>query len=248
MSDNQVPHGSMPPEDPDKEESQEEEKEVKPTMDYEKSYGELQSKFGEQSNEIGALRQQAKDLQSQIAETEKVATEREEAARNTAPPTDYEQMIRDVAKKYDDGDISYEDSLLESNRITREMSLAEAESDKTAMLEQARSEVQQMLSDKDAEVVVNDFYKENPEFAKLQESGRLKDMAAADPLLDDLAAFYKLKSEENFEAGKAEAARLASGSEKAAKVLADSGASMQAQARPVGEAAIKASMRAALKG
>lgn len=265
------PYGSMPPESQgyeeatDKEESTQEQiqeqaqpqAEEKPEMDYQKSYQELQKKFGEHSNVVGELRKQNQALMQEVQSIKEAASKREEAARNMPPPTDYEKMLAEIAKKFDDGELTPEQALIESNKITREWSKAEAEQEKQALLQQARQEVQTLLSEKDAQQVVTKFHEANPEFKAMQESGQLEQIKAEDPLLDDLAAYWKaqaLKGQElaaaKFEEGKKEALRVAAGSEKAGKVLSDPGKSMQTQPKqrgPLNESALKASMLAALK-
>lgn len=259
-----MPYGAMPPE-PEVEDKVEPEVVVEPEVepekpeepDYKKSYAELQKKFGEHSNLVGQLRKQNEELSKKMAELEKSSVQREEKAREQPPPTDYEKMLRDVAKKYEDGDISYEQSLLETNRITREMTKAEAEAEKAALIQQARAEVQNLLAEKDTEAVVSKFHEKNPDFQTLRDAGTFEELKAEDPLLDDLSAYWKYQANQRqaeieaaFEKGKQEALRVKAGSEKAGKVLADPGTSMQNQQkpnRPLSEAELKASMLAQIK-
>lgn len=261
-----IPYGAMPPEppvmevEPDKEEPIQEETQTakpEPEIDYAKSYQELQKKFGEHSNIVGELRKQNQQLMQELQGIKEIASKREEVARNLPPPTDYEKMLADIAQKADEGEITLQQALIESNKITREWSKAEAERDKQALIEQARGEVQSLLSEKDAQQAVTKFHEANPDFQTLREQGAFEQLKAEDPLLDDLSAYWKTKALEaqkaadlRFEEGKKEALRVASGSEKAGKVLSDPGKSMQTtpkQRGPLGEGDIKASMLAALK-
>jgi len=257
----------MPPEPPTYEEAEDKEASAPETtqesqpekqpMDYEKSYQELHKKFGEHSNVVGELRKQNQQLMQEMQAIKESSSKREEAARNLPPPTDYEKMLAEIAQKADEGEITLQQALLESNKITREWSKAEAERDKQSLLEQARGEVQNLLSAKDAEQVVNKFHEANPDFNQLREQGAFDALKAEDPLLDDLSAYWKTKALEaqkaadlRFEEGKKEALRVAAGSEKAGKVLSDPGKSMQNTQKPKGplrEADIKASMLATLK-
>lgn len=264
MSDDKIPYGASPPEpqvedkveDVQVEEVVQEQEPEKPAMDYERSYKELQSKFGEHSNVVGELRKQNETLAQQVAEIQAQAAEREKAALNAEPPTDYEKMLAEVGEKVDNGELSISEGLLETNRITRERTIAEAEQEKASLLEQAKSEVQQILSEKDQQladkehqVVIDKFYESNPDFITLQESGEIQKAMAEDPLLDDLSAYWKMKADSAFEAGKAEQAKIAAGSERASQVIADQGSSMQTDKKPVkpsGEAGLKQSMLAAL--
>ena len=264
MEDEKIPYGAAPPEpeyaEPEVQDTAPVTEEAPaateepPKVDYEKRYQELQKKFGEHSNVVGEVKKQNQSLMQEMAALKAQAQAREEKARNAPPPTDYEKMLSDIAKRADNGDMSLEEALLASNKITREWTKAEAEAEKAQLLEQARSEVQGILASKDEDAVVKDFHAKNPEFATFQQEGRLDQLKAEDPLLDDLSAFWKaqaLTAKEQaaaeFERGKQEALRVASGSKPAGKVLADPGTSMQNQqkpTRPLGEAELKASMLA----
>ena len=265
-----VPYGSMPPEYPEVEEQDtaeapadvtppaEEQQPGESKADYETRYKELQRKFGEHSNIVGELRKQNQMLMQEVEGIKQQSAKREEAARNMPPPTDYEKMLSDIAAKAEEGEISLQEALIQSNKITREWSKAEAEREKQSIIEQARGEVQSLLSEKDAQRVVDKFHESNPDFTAMRDSGEFDRLKAEDPLLDDLSAFWKAKAlaaEQaaalKFEEGKKDALRVAAGSEKAGKVLADPGKSMQTQQKPrgpAGERDIKASMLAALKG
>ena len=224
--------------------------------DYKKSYEELHKKFGEHSNIVGELRKQNQQLMQEVSAIKESATKREEKARDLPPPTDYEKQLREIAKRAEDGDLTLEQALLESNKITYERTRAEAEAEKQQLMEAARNEVQSVLQAKDSESVVNDFHKANPEFETFRQEGRLDQLKAEDPLLDDLSAYWKaqaLTEKESaaaeFERGKQEALRIKGGSEKAGKVIADAGTSMQNQSkpnRPPTESELKASMLAKL--
>lgn len=257
MSDT-IPYGAMPPE-PDQELDKKPlpmEPEKEPEIDYKaehaklaKSHENLQKKYGSHTAEVSAVRQQ-------MAELEKQSKEREIAARNTQPPTDYEKLLNDVAQRLEDGELSDRQALVESNKITREWTKAEGAAEKEQLLAQARTEMQGILSQKDSEKVVERFHEKNPDFMQLQGEGAFDDLKAEDPLLDDLAAFWKYKAQTQaqetaaaFEKGKQEALRIKGGSAPAGKVIADAGQSMQTQQksnRPMSEAEIKASMRASL--
>lgn len=264
-----TPYGSVPVDQPDTLEpveevaqeeapAAEEQQPGESKVDYEKRYAELQKKFGEHSNVVGELRKQNQALAQEVEAIKKQAVTREEKARNMPPPTDYEKMLGDIAKRADEGEISLQEALLQSNKITREWSKAEAEQEKQSLLEQARGEVQTLLSEKDAQRVIDKFHEANPDFVAMRDAGKFDELKASDPLLDDLSAFWKAKAveaqalaEARFEEGKKEALRVAAGSEKAGKVLSDPGKSMQTQQKPrgpVGENDIKASMLATLAG
>lgn len=263
MADEKIPYGATPPEpvynEPDTEDMPEEKPaeqevkpEVKPEADYQKRYEELSKKFGEHSNQVGELRKQNQTMAQQMEEIQSKAAEREKAARNAEPPTDYEKMLSDIADQLDAGDISERDALLQSNKITREWTKAEAAQEKEQLLSQARSEAQSLLDQKDSDQIVSRFHESNPDYQELADNGTINELMSDDPLLDDLSAFWKHKAQSAaaekdaaFEAGKQEALRVKSGSENTGKVLADPGTSMQTQQksnRPASESDIKASM------
>lgn len=261
MSDGKTPYGEPPPEMdtvevPEEAVEPEAKTEAKPDADFQKRYEELSKKFGEHSNVVGELRKQNQAMAQQMAEIQAQSAEREKAARNMTPPTDYEKMLTDIADKLENGEISDRDALVQSNKITREWTKAEAAQEKEQLLNQARSEVQSILSQKDSDQVVSKFHEKNPDFQELQSQGAFDQLKAEDPLLDDLSAFWKYKATAAanektaaFEAGKQDALRIKGGSEKAGKVLADPGTSMQnpqKSNKPLTEAEIKASMRASL--
>jgi len=263
MSDGQIPYGAeipTPPEEdvaPDKEVDVPAKQEPQQEPDWKKNYDELRSTFNKRDGEMKTLREESKALRDELASMREQSKKAVEQARNQDPPTDYEKMLRDVAAKYENGDISYEQSLLESNRITREMTKAENEAEKRAILEQTNQAWQQELSRRDGQAVANKFYQDNPDFQSLDETGELDKVMSENPLMDKLSAYYKLQADkakdfaaQEFERGKQESARIAQGSAPAAKVLQDPGTSMQQQRqpKPTGEAAIKESMAKALAG
>jgi len=241
MSDT-TPYGSIPPESDKEEEIVAEQPVVEPEVkaepepDYKKSYEELHKKFGEHSNVVGELRKQNQTLAQQMAELQQQAKASVKEARNEPPPTDYEKMLSDIAEKLETGELSEREALVQSNKITREWTKAEAAQEKEQLLTQARSEVQNILAAKDSEKVVEKFHEQNPDFKELMAQGALEPLKAEDPLLDDLAAFWKYRANvaaqekaAAFEQGKLEALRIKSGSEKAGKVISDPGTSMQQQ-------------------
>ncbi len=251
MSDEQIPAGSQPPvevmetvEEPVVEVAQDEPEEspkmyagkYKSPEDLESAYGELASKLGEQGSTVGELKTQNKVLMDQLQNMHQSKSQEVEQAREEAPPTDYEKMLRDISKKADDGDISMEEALFQTAEITRERTEAVVESRAESVLDEAVKKFEQTLSERDTQAVVDKFNVDNPDFAEFQSSGAKNQMLTDNPLHDDLSAFYawkasqaEAKAAEAFEKGKAEAARIKAGSEPATKVLSKPGQSIQAQ-------------------
>lgn len=251
MSD-QIPVGAMPPEPQEAvvEPQVEDKANEQSGVDYEKSYKELQSKFGEHSNLVGSLKQENKTMMEKLANLEKQAAAREESARNEEPPTDYEKMLREVSRKYDDGDMTFEQAMLESNSITRQQAQAEMQGQMKGLLDQTTNAFQTELQNRDSNAVVQKFHEANPDFQQLQQSGDLQRIMDQEPMHDEFSAYWAHKATIARQEALDEAARVKAGSENASKVLADPGSSMQHQrksGRPLSESEMKASMAASLR-
>lgn len=243
MSEEKIHVDQAPPEPQEEQTPDKAQEESK--VDYEKSYKELQQKFGEHSNLVGDLRKQNEDLATRLSEVEQASKEREEQARNEDPPNDYEKALKDILKKSEEGDISPEDALRETALLTREISKAEAAAEQDKLLKAAEEKVVGILSQKDQEVQVQKFHEQNPDFAQFQQSEDKAKIMGSNPMHDDFSAYWAWKAENAKVEALAEAERLKSGSEPAKKVLADTGSSMQTQRKSgkgLSEAEAKASM------
>jgi hypothetical protein len=232
MADNEkIPVGSLPPEPavvPEMDKAND-----TPSVDYEKNFTELHKKFGEQSNEVGSLRKQNEALMEKLSAIEQNVAKKEEVAREQEPPTNYEQQLRELASKYDDGEITAEDLMIESNRLTKAQTMAEAEERYGNLLEKANQQFNETLSARDQEKIVEQFNEQNPEFSAWKESGELDAVIQSNPLHDELSAYYALKAQKAQEA--LEAGRLKEGSEPAKKVLNKPGSTIQQANKPKGQ-------------
>ena len=242
----------MPPEKDTVEAPQQEEKvyagKFKSPDDLASAYQELEKKLGQQGDEFGKLKAEREALAQQLEQTMQVSKQREDEALSQEPPTDYEQMLREVSKAYEDGDINFQEALLKTNAITAQQTEAKVKAETSQVLERATSQFQEELQKRDSQAVVKEFYKENPDFEEYQKSGKLDEVMQSDRLADEYSAYWRLKAQTAFEEGMKKASRIAEGSEQTGKVLADPGTSMQSQnkAKPQGETAMKQSMLAAL--
>ena len=243
---NKIPAGSLPPEKPV--EAPVQDKAEDNGTDYKKSFEELQKKFGEHSNEVGTLRKQNEELMNRLNDIETQSKKREEQALEQEPPTDYERELRTLANKFDEGEITAEELMLQSNKLTREQTMAEAESKYGNILDKASQQFQETLSARDQQAIVEQFNKQNPEFAEWQESGELEQVMQANPMHDELSAFYELKA--NKLAEQLEAKKLEAGSDPAKKVLSKPGHTIQQANKPKGtytEAELRESALAAAR-
>lgn len=231
-----IPVGSIPPEpskEPDTEPTPKEKKlyagKYKTPEDLEKAYTEQAGKFGEHTNLVGELRKTNQAMEERLSAMEQSAKEREDAARKQEPPTNYEQELRDLATAYDKGDLSVEDFMLQSNALTRQQTIAEADAKYGNILEKAGEQFNQTLQERDQNQVVSKFHDDNPEFQQWIDSGEIDQVMSANPLHDQVSAFFELKAQRAFEEGKAEAARMEAGSKPAEQVLNKPGTSIQAK-------------------
>jgi len=216
--------------------------------DLDKGYGELSSKYDAQGGEIGELRAQNKELTGQLVNQGKEADKAVAQAADAPPSTDYEKMQRDIAQRVDAGEIDVGAALQESNALTAQMVQENAQVQIDGAMEKAQGQFQKTLQDRDNQATYDKFNEQNPEFTQMQQDGTLEKIRAENPMHDDFSAFFQAKANAAHAAGMAEQAKITAGSENAGQVSADPGTAMQTpQKKPVGEAAVKASMMAAFE-
>jgi len=207
------------------------------------AYQSLESKLGEQGSELGDLRSANKVLTDQMAEVQKAAKEREEAGK--PPATDYESKLGVIYKQLNDGDLTVEDALQQSNALTAEAAALKA-------VEEATKSFQDTLQKRDAEAIQKEFLKANPDFAELRDSGKLDPIKQeSGGMHDDFSAYYAYKAAQEYERGKAEALKLASGDEDTKTVLTKPGETIKETNKPktpLSEAETEASMLKAMEG
>ncbi len=252
---NVIPAGAKPPESQDKVEPTNAKQEpilgkFNSVDELADSYTALEKKFGEQGSQVGELKGQTKLLMEQNQSLMESFNKKGEQVKQepAEPPIDFEGELKTIAKQYEDGDLSFEQAMLASNAITARQTEGRVKAEATEMLKQAKSTFQEELENRDSQNVVSDFHKDNPDFKQFKDSGEIQKVMELDPMADELSAFWRLKADKAYEAGKLEAARLAEGSEQTGKVLSDPGTSMQTNTKPkpTGEKDRKASMMAAI--
>jgi len=207
----------------------------------EKGYGELKGKLDAQGGELGAIRGENKALQDRMAEMQQAPQ------TPNVPTTDYESAQAELAASYENGDIDFPTYARESNAMTAQAVSEQAQTQVEQILGQANDQFTQTLTERDDQVAVDKFLEQYPDFTEKQQSGALEQMRTSNPMFDDVTAYFAITAQEAKSAGMAEQARIESGSQTAGKVLADPGTAMQTPTKkPIGEAAIKASMLASL--
>lgn len=211
------------------------------SADMEKGYLELQNKLSAQGAELGEVRKYAQAIAEQAQQQSQ-----QSAQAPAEPATDYEQMLADISRAVDDGDMEPGEAILKSNAITAQMVQGQAQQQINGVLDQATQQFESTLADRDQQSMVDKFNEQNPDFQQLLESGALEPFKQANPMHDDFSAYYAAKADAAFSQGQAEQAKIKAGSEDAGKVLSEPGTAMQTpKKKPTGEAAIKASMLAA---
>lgn len=256
MTENKIPAGSLPPEKDTVEDAAPVEEprvyagKYNTPEDLENGYTELFKKIGSQSGEVNEVRAQNKVLTEQLERMQTESKQQVNEALNTQPPTDFEQQLADVAKQYDDGDMTFAEAMRQTTAITAQQAQTQAQSEIQKAMEQTTNSFQEELQRRDQQKVVDQFHRDNPDFLEMQKSGAFEKIKAENPLFDDLNAYQHLQMQQKIEEAKAEQARVASGSEAASKVLTKPGQSIQQQNKPnkpMTEAERKASMLAALE-
>jgi hypothetical protein len=186
-------------------------------IDYQKAYGELEIKLGEQGKELGDTRKMNEMLMG------KLDGQAQEAPKDE-PETDYDKEISSIAEQVRTGDLSIDEALMQTSSLTAELA-----SNKT-MDRIAKDQEKQTLTTSQ-----NQFYKDNPDFKELQKNGTLKAVGKTLPgLHDDFSAYYAHKANQNsqaveaarlegIDAGKAEAAKIADGDKNTRKVISKPG-------------------------
>lgn len=176
----------------------------------EASYTELQRKLGSQGQELASVRQEYDGLRSQL-ETKAPAT----------PEKSVDQRIQEVAKAYENGDLTFEQQQAQIATLIREDAEAKFTQREQALTESLRNEFTRALSERDQQKVIKDFHDKNPEFQPLVESGKLDEIKASNPLHDDYSAFLAYQNQQLQE--QINTMKLESGKEPAKKTLDDAG-------------------------
>lgn len=174
------------------------ETELKSTQD---QLANAQKTMGKHSNEVGELRQSVKALSEQL-----------ESKKD--PEASYDDLEAGLFQQFEDGD-------LDSGQYARELSKLSRQRASTEAQEAIRTELEQ----RDNRDIQENFLKQNPDYEDLVSSGSLDEFKAANPMHDNMSAYYEFKAKEaGAQATQAEEARkTAEEAQKAGKVLGKQG-------------------------
>lgn len=186
------------------------------------AYANLESKLGEQGNELGTERA-AKN--AALEELDGLRATQAEKAEKSPEGDNYETQLAGIYKQLNDGDLSVEEALQQSNALTAEMAATKA-------IQEATQSFENTLQDRDAKAIQDDFLKAHPDFAELRDTGKLAAIKQQSPMHDDFSAYFAFKEAVAFEKGKEEAAKLAAGDEGTKTVLTKAGESIQKENIP----------------
>lgn len=190
------------------------------------AYGNLEGKLGEQGNELGELRAANKVLTQQMETIQ--ADAKANADANKPPATDYESKLTEIKSQLNEGEITVEDALQQSNMLTAEVAAARA-------VETATKGFQATLQERDDQALKDEFLDKHSDFAELRDSGKLEPIKAASKgMHDDFSAYFAFKASQAFEKGKEEQARIAAGDKKTETVLTKPGSTITEINKPKG--------------
>lgn len=212
------------------EETPEEEKKV----DWEDRYKNLEKKLGEQGTEVGKLRKENRKLKESFESAQKSQEE---------TPAQMQDPMADIHRRVKDGEISWEDGLVEIGRVSAE-----------AGAKQAQQWFQKELSNRDAKQNAQKFLEQHGDFLDLQAEGKLDEVMERNPgiIQDPVAAYFAYKAEQGEEVGynraKEELSKLAASEKKTETVLKKPGSAIrQTNTKPLKtQHEIKQSMLGAL--
>lgn len=203
--------------------------------DASKGLQELQKKLDSQGTEVGSLRKQNKDLFDAFRDVQKSQAPAGDKSASSKSTTGDE--LQGVMAEY--GKIDFVEDAEASKKGAALMQQAiglTAKMVKEDTLSEAGAQVQNLLQEKDANVMMDKFHQANPDFAGLQEQGAFQALKDSNPLHDDFSAFYEHQSQES--AGKIseletaleeakKVANLAGGDDRTSKVFSKPGGDLR---------------------
>lgn len=205
----------------------------------ENAYKEAESRIGKQGSEVGELRKTNEALAAQL---NAMKMEIAKSQQKPEPTTDYEQKLADIVSSMEAGDLTIEQAIMESNKITAQKASQEA-------IKQSQSYFQEQLKKQKAETVQSEFIKNNPDFLELQKSGALEAIKQENPMHDDFSALFEYRARQAQEKLKTGIDQTKAEAEASTKVLKKPGAAIRdTKPKPLkSEAEMKSAMLARLK-
>jgi hypothetical protein len=137
------------------------------------------------TNKTTTLEAQNQVLADQNRELLNKATQTPPPGKENIEQPSYENKLGDLAKKLDDGDISMSEYMSEYTNII--------EARTEAKVQAVASEQEKTIKMSSLE---NDFLGKNPDYMEVVNSGKLEAIKQANPLHDNISAFYAYKAQE----------------------------------------------------
>lgn len=131
-----------------------------------------QKLLGRQGKELGELRQSYTAL-----------SEKAQKAADTSSNPDFDTRLADIQAQVDSGDIDFGQALRLTAQLSAEMGAS-----------QAATNIQGQLRQDENRKIQQAFLDANPEFTELVETGALDEIKAANPLHDDVSAYYEYQA------------------------------------------------------
>ncbi len=185
----------------------------------EAGYDALNKQQGSVGQELGALRTQLADqntaMQNMMSQPEQ-------------PATDYNAMRGQLAEQIDNGDMTLAQGLLEIRKVDAQEMAEDSAKNQESVLADATQKFQDELASRDEQALSTRFHEQNPEFAKLQDSGVFENIRNQNEfIMDDYQAYLQYQATQAFDNGKNEATKEIEGSAPASNVASSPGSAMK---------------------
>lgn len=190
------------------------------------AYEAVEKEKGRLADEIGGLRKQNEMLLNLVSHQSKGGGSREPTKQEPAP--DFDKLLSETTNAVESGEMSIGEGLKK---------VADLSAKQTASI--AKQTFLELDNERNAKTFLDQFQKDNPDYAQAVQSGELEAIRAQNPMHDNLSAFYEWKAvkarteaeqavKDAFEKGKKETADLASGADATKRVLGKSGSEARA--------------------
>jgi len=186
------------------------------------AYQALEQDHGRLGSEVGSLRK----INERLVETLNQVTAGTNAGQpqgQPPAPTDYDALLAETTNAVESGDLSVGEGMRKVTEIAVQ---------KTAAL--AKQTFTEMDSQRNAQAFLTQFQRDNPDYMDAVQSGELEAIKRANPMHDNLSAFYEWKAgraqsaaekavQEAYQKGRTEMAELAKGADATTRVLGKAG-------------------------
>ncbi len=199
--------------------------EGKTAAEVQRSFEELESRFGQQGNELSTLRTQIEELNGKLSGQQQSATP--ETGNKADVGFDLESSLNELQKEYEEGNINAAELQRRTVALTRES----VNADTQKLLGEATRNIEQNVANQFAQRELEkkraSFLKDNPDFSEMQKSGALAKFVQDDPygFHDEFSAYHALKAEQAKQQGIEEGKKIKAGAETGPPVLDGQGPS-----------------------